>query len=107
MFEYKKCEYCYIKLVPIKSNKNNNTEQIASLINKMFKQSYKYIRQEGKRLIIEQKPKVSFYIHIEKKKVQFYFIIPKAYLNQFKVKFKEIWKNIEIKEVDNIQVNIN
>ena len=48
MFEYKKCEYCYIKLVPIKSNKNNNTEQIASLINKMFKQSSKYIRQEGK-----------------------------------------------------------
>ena len=107
MFEYKKCEYCYIKLVPIKSNKNNNTEQIASLINKMFKQSSKYIRQEGRRLIIEQKPKVSFYIHIQKNKVQFYFIIPKAYLNQFKVKFKEVWKNIEIKEVDNIPVNIN
>ena len=107
MFEYKKCEYSCIQLIPIKSNKNNNTEQIASLINKMFKQSYKYIRQEGKRLIIEQKPKVSFYIHIEKTKVQFYFIIPKAYLNQFKVKFKEVWKNIEIKEVDNIPVNIN
>ena len=106
-FEYKKTEYCYIKLVPIKSNKNNNTEQIASLINKMFKQSSKYIRQEGRRLIIEQKPKVSFYIHIQKNKVQFYFVIPKAYLNQFKVKFKEVWKNIEIKEVDNIPVDVN
>lgn len=107
MFEYRKTEYCYIKLVPIKSNKNNNTEQIASLINKMFKQSSKYIRQEGRKLIIEQKPKVSFYIHIEKTKVQFYFIIPKAYLNQFKVKFKEVWKNIEIKEVNNIPVDVN
>ena len=107
MFEYKKCEYSCIQLIPIKSNKNNNTEQIASLINKMFKQSSKYIRQEGRRLIIEQKPKVSFYIHIQKNKVQFYFIIPKAYLNQFKVKFKEVWKNIEIKEVDNIPVNVN
>lgn len=107
MFEYKKCEYSYIQLIPIKSNKNNNTEQIASLINKMFKQSSKYIRQEGRKLIIEQKPKVSFYIHIQKNKVQFYFIIPKAYLNQFKVKFKEVWKNIEIKEADNIPVNIN
>ena len=28
-FEYRKCEYSIIKLVPIKSNKNNNTEQIA------------------------------------------------------------------------------
>lgn len=107
MFEYKKCEYSCIQLIPIKSNKNNNTEQIASLINKMFKQSSKYIRQEGRRLIIEQKPKVSFYIHIQKNKVQFYFIIPKAYLNQFKVKFKEVWKNIEIKEVDNIPVDVN
>ena len=107
MFEYRKCEYSYLQLIPIKSNKNNNTEQIASLINKMFKQSYKYIRQEGKKIIIEQKPKVSFYIHIEKNKVQFYFVIPKTYLNIFKIKFKEVWKNIEIKEVDNIPVDIN
>ena len=106
-YEYRKCEYSIIQLIPTKSNKNNNTEQIASLINKMFKQSSKYIRQEGRRLIIEQKPKVSFYIHIQKNKVQFYFIIPKAYLNQFKVKFKEVWKNIEIKEVDNIPVDVN
>ena len=107
MFEYRKTEYCYIKLIQITSNKNNNTEQIALLINKMFKQTYKYIRQEGKKIIIEQKPKVSFYIHIEKNKVQFYFVIPKAYLNQFKIKFKEVWKNIEIKEVDNIPVDVN
>lgn len=106
-YEYRKCEYSYVRLIPVKSNRNNNTEQIASLINKMFKQSSKYIRQEGKRLIIEQNPKVSFYIHIKKQSVKFYFIIPKAYLNQFKVKFKEIWKSIEIKEVDNIPVDIN
>ena len=41
--------------------------------------------------------------HITKEKVQFYFIIPKAYLNQFKIKFQEVWKNIEIEEVDNIK----
>ena len=106
-YEYRKCEYSIIRLVPTKSNKNNNTEQIASLINKMFKQSNKYINQASKKLIIVQKPKVSFYIHITKEKVQFYFIIPKAYLNQFKIKFQEIWKNIEIEEVDNIPMDIN
>jgi hypothetical protein len=107
MFEYRKTEYCYIKLIPLKSNKNNNTEQIPLLVNKMFQQTYKYIRQEGRKIIIEQKPKVSFYIHIQKNKVQFYFVISKAYLNQFKIKFKEVWKNIEIKEVDNIPIDIN
>nr|DAI99109.1 MAG TPA: Type IV secretion-system coupling protein DNA-binding domain [Caudoviricetes sp.] len=106
-YEYRKCEYSIIRLVPTKSNKNNNTEQIASLINKMFKQSNKYINQASKKLIIVQKPKASFYIHITKEKVQFYFIIPKAYLNQFKIKFQEIWKNIEIEEVDNIPMDIN
>ena len=106
-YEYRKCEYSIIQLIPTKSNRNNNTEQIASLINKMFKQSSKYINQASKKLIITQKPKVSFYIHIQKTKVQFYFIIPKQFLNQFKVKFKEVWKNIEIKEVDNIPIDIN
>ena len=106
-YEYRKCEYSYVRLIPVKSNRNNNTEQIASLINKMFKQSSKYINQASKKLIITQKPKVSFYIHIQKTKVQFYFIIPKQFLNQFKVKFKEVWKNIEIKEVDNIPIDIN
>ena len=106
-YEYRKCEYSIIRLVPTKSNKNNNTEQIASLINKMFKQSNKYINQASKKLIIVQKPKVSFYIHITKGKVQFYFITPKSYLNQFKIKFQEVWKNIEIEEVDNIPMDIN
>ena len=78
-----------------------------SLINKMFKQSNKYINQASKKLIIVQKPKVSFYIHITKGKVQFYFIIPKSYLNQFKIKFQEVWKNVEIEEVDNIPMDIN
>lgn len=106
-FEYKKCEYVYLQLIVTKSNRNNNTEQIASLVNKMFKKTNKYICKASKRLIIEERPKASFYIHITKDKVQFYFIIPKIFQNQFKTKFKEIWKNIEIKEVDNIPIDIN
>lgn len=106
-FEYRKCEYCYLQLIVTKSNRNTNTEQIASLINSMFKKTNKVIYQANKKLIIEQRPKASFYIHITKDKVQFYFIIPKIFQNQFKTKFKEIWKNIEIKEVDNIPIDIN
>ena len=106
-YEYKKCEYCYLQLIVTKSNRNNNTEQIAVLVNKMFKKTNKYINQASKKLIIEQRPKASFYIHITKEKVQFYFMIPKIFQNQFKIKFKEIWKNIEIKEVDDIPIDVN
>lgn len=103
----KRCEYCYLQLIPTKSNKNNNTEQIAVLINKMFKKTSKYISQANKKLIIEEKPKASFYIHITKEKVQFYFMIPKIHSLKFKTKFKEIWRNIEIKEVDSLPVDVN
>ena len=25
-YEYRKCEYSYVRLIPVKSNRNNNTE---------------------------------------------------------------------------------
>ena len=106
-FEYRRCEYCYLQLIPIKSNRNNNTEQIALLINKMFKQTNKLIYKENKKIILEQSVKASFYIHITKQSVKFYFIIPKPFVKQFRAKFKDVWKHIEIKEVDDIPVDIN
>lgn len=106
-FEYVKCEYVYLELIVTKANKNNNTEQIATLVNEMYQKANKYICQDSKKLVIEQRAKASFYIHITKDKVQFFFIIPKMYLNKFKVKFQNCWKNIEIVEVDNIPIDAN
>lgn len=106
-FEYKKMQYTYVELIVTKANRNNNTEQIATLVNEMFVKTNKYICKDSKKLVIEQRPKASFYIHITKDKVQFFFIIPKMFLNKFKAKFQNCWKNIEIREVDNIPVNIN
>lgn len=105
--EIKKTEYSYIQLIVTKSNKNNNTEQIATIINSMHKKTNELIYQADKKIIIEQQPKASFYIHIEKQSVKFYFMLPKDQLNKFKTKFKEVWKNIEIKEVDALPVDIN
>lgn len=106
-FEYKKVNYVYLELIVTKANRNNNTEQIATLVNEMYQKTNKYICQDSKKLVIEQRPKASFYIHITKDKVQFFFIVPKMYLNKFKTKFSNCWKNIEIREVDNIPVNVN
>lgn len=106
-FEFRKAQYEILQLIPTKSNKNNQTDKIADLVNKMYRKTDKLIYKENKKLIIEQQYKFSFYIHIEKYSVKFYAIIPKIFQNQFKTKFKEIWKNIEIKEVDNIPIDIN
>ncbi|MBP3928362.1 MAG: hypothetical protein J6D47_02180, partial [Peptostreptococcaceae bacterium] len=58
-------------------------------------------------LIIKNTLKASYYIHITKKDVGFYFIIPKVHFIKFKSKFTEVWKNIEIREVDSIPIDPN
>lgn len=106
-FEIRKNQYEILQLIPTKSNKNNQTDKIAELVNKMYRKTDKLIYKENKKLIIEQQYKFSFYIHIEKYSVKFYAIIPKIYLNQFKVKFRDTWKNIQIETVDELPINVN
>ena len=102
-----KNEYVTVQIIPAKSNRNNNTDAIAQIINKMYLKANQLIIRENKKLIISTQAKVSYYIHITKDKVEFYFIIPKIHITKFKTKFIEVWKNVEVKEVDRIPVDIN
>lgn len=102
-----KNEYVTVQIIPAKSNRNNNTDAIAQIINKMYLKANQLIIRENKKLIISTQSKVSYYIHITKDKVEFYFIIPKIHITKFKTKFIEVWKNVEVKEVDRIPVDIN
>ena len=107
LLEVKKAEYITVQLIPTKSNKNNATSSIATLINSMYVKVNKLITIENKKLIIKNTLKASYYIHITKKDVGFYFIIPKVHFIKFKSKFTEVWKNIEIREVDSIPIDPN
>ena len=102
-----KNEYVTVQIIPAKSNRNNNTDAIAQIINKMYLKVNQLIIRENKKLIISTQMKASYYIHITKDKVEFYFIIPKIHITKFKTKFIEVWKNVEVKEVDRIPVDIN
>ena len=106
-FEIRKEEYITYQLIPTKSNKNNGTDNIASLINKMFIKADSLVKKEDKKLVIHTYLKASYYIHITKEEVQFFFIIPKIHSMKFRTKFKETWKYIEVKEVDKIPIDIN
>ncbi len=107
LLEVKKAEYITVQLIPTKSNKNNATSSIATLINSMYVKVNKLITIENKKLIIKNTLKASYYIHITKRDVRFYFIIPKVHFIKFKSKFTEVWKNIEIREVDSIPIDPN
>lgn len=106
-FQIVKQEYSTLQIIPAKSNRNNNTDAIASLINKMYLKTNDMIKRENKKLIIKTQMKASYYIHITKDGVQFFFIIPKIHLTKFKTKFIEVWKNVEVKEVEAIPTDLN
>lgn len=105
--EVNKAEYTHIQVIPSKSCKNTNTDKILVLANTMYKKLDKLIRIENKKLIIESKLKLSYYIHITKQSTEFYFIVPSCFYSQVKTKLSETWKNVEINKVDSLPININ
>lgn len=105
--EVRKAEYTHIQVIPSKSCKNTNTDKILVLANTMYKKLDKLIRIENNKLIITSKLKLSYYIHITKSSTEFYFIVPTIFYNQVKTKLSETWKNVEIKKVSALPIDIN
>ena len=107
-FQITKAQYTTFQIIPTKTNKQNNSaDGIAAIVNKIYLGVNDLIRVENKKLIINTKMKASYYIHITKEEVQFYFIIPTVHIEKFKTKIIESWKGVEIKETDKIPCNIN
>lgn len=105
--EVNKEQYTNLKIIPSKSCKNTNTDKILLLANTMYRKINQLIRIENKKLIINSRAKLSFYIRFTKDKVEFYFIVPTVFLNQVITKLSEIWKNVEINEVTDIPISLN
>ncbi|EQK47142.1 AAA-like domain protein [[Clostridium] bifermentans ATCC 19299] len=98
-FELVNPEYVYFKLIPHSSTRNNSSDKLAQLVNKVYLDFNKRLYKEEKKLFFKTKSKVSYYIYLEKSKIEFYFIIPKPYKRIFKDRISDTWRNIEIKEV--------
>jgi hypothetical protein len=112
----RKPEYAFLKMTPNNSIRNQATHKIAKSVSSMHKTILQTVRQEdakiikflgkerliGTRYSMERRSKVSYYVYIEKKKVEFYFIIPKPYMSLIREKIGEAWTNITIKEVEEL-----
>ncbi|MGO4496453.1 type IV secretion system DNA-binding domain-containing protein [Paenibacillus sp. 2RAB27] len=109
-------EYVFLKLKPNNSIRNNNTHKIARAIASLYKNVLENVKKEehratrilGKQFFIptkvslETSAKVSYFIYIEKKKVEFYFIAPKQHLSVIKEKIGDVWTSITVEEVDSL-----
>ncbi|MFT9496833.1 hypothetical protein [Anaerosolibacter sp.] len=101
-FQIIRPEYIYLKLTPTNSIRNYNSDKIAKAIQHLYKNLNQRIQRHEKQFFFEVPSKVSYYIYIEKTKVEFYFIIPKLYLSLVKEKISDTWKGITITEVESI-----
>lgn len=108
-----KPEYVFIRIKPNNSIRNEKTHKLAKTIASLYKQLNEQFRKEeakaisvlgreflvGTKYSFEQPTKVSYYIYIEKKKAEFYFVVPRKYYSIIKEKLTDVWSNLTVEEV--------
>lgn len=93
-------EYAFLRLVPLKSIRNYNSDKIISAIASTYRTILQRVRRQDKKYFFHVQSKVSYYIYIEKQKVEFYFLIPKNYLSLIEDKIGDTWRGITIEKAD-------
>jgi hypothetical protein len=108
-----KPSYVYLRLTPNNSIRNQSTHKIAKSIASIYRNLAQTIRKEDAKVVkalgrefllgtkysVDMSAKVAYYVYIEKKKVEFYFVIPRQYLTLIKEKISDSWTNITVKVV--------
>lgn len=108
-----KPQYVFLKLKPNNSIRNNSTHLVAKTISSMYKNIFQSIVAEEKKLIrflgkefmmgtkyqFHVQGKVSYFIYVEKKKIEFYFIVPKQFESILTERIGDVWNNVTIEEV--------
>jgi ABC-type cobalamin transport system ATPase subunit len=111
-----KPNYVYLRLKPANHIRNNSTDKIAKVISSLYKSftqqikadEHKAVKVLGKEFMIgtkynfEVNSKVSYFVYIEKKKIEFYFIVPANCLSIIKERMTDAWGGITIEEVSAI-----
>lgn len=98
-------EYVYYKLTPTTFTRNHKTDKFEDMINKLYMDTNKRFERHNKSLIVNTDAKISYYIYMEKGgEVNFYFIIPEFYKNQFKDKISNNWNGVAVNEVSKSEV---
>lgn len=109
-FEIQRPEYVYLQLTPNNSIRNYNSSKVAQAIATLYKNTMidlyhnilKAVRKEESKIFIKAPCKVSYFIYIEKNKVEFYAVLPKPHLSLIKEKMGDTWKGITIDQVEEV-----
>jgi hypothetical protein len=95
-FEVIHPEYVYLRLIPLKSSRNYNSDKVILAIASTYKNILQRVQRQQKKYFFNVSYKMSYYIYIEKNRVEFYFIIPKDCLTLIKDKVGDTWHGITL-----------
>lgn len=109
-------EYLFFKMTPNNSIRNNETPKLAKAIASLYKGIYHSHKKEQEKIFKvlghefffgtkwskEAPSKVSFLVYIEKKKVEFYMIIPSHAESVMREKMSSVWSGLTIEKVEQL-----
>jgi hypothetical protein len=106
-------DYAFLRIKPNNAVRNQSTDKIARAIAALYKSALSNIKMEehkiikrfgrefvlGTRLHYTFPAKVAYYVYMEQRKVEFYFIVPRQHLSYLREKFSDVWGAVTIEEV--------
>lgn len=109
-------EYAYLRIKPNNAVRNQGTHKIARAISALYKGALASIKAEeqrvikalGREFVIGTRyswtlpGKVAYYIYMEQKKVEFFFIVPRPQLAYLSEKMSDVWGQVTIEEVEEL-----
>lgn len=101
-FEIVHPEYVYLRLIPLKSIRNYDSDKIVLAIASTYKTILQRIRRKSKKFFFHVQSKAAYYIYVEKGKVEFYFLIPRVWLTLIKEKIGDTWHGITLQQVESL-----
>ncbi|ASS66531.1 hypothetical protein [Paenibacillus sp. RUD330] len=111
-------EYAFLRIKPNNAVRNQGTHRIARAIAALYKGALANIKAEeqrvikalGREFVVGTRyswtlpAKVSYYIYMEQRKVEFFFIVPRTHLSYLREKMSDVWGQVTIEEVPELPV---
>ncbi|MFC4103583.1 type IV secretory system conjugative DNA transfer family protein [Paenibacillus xanthanilyticus] len=107
-------EYVFLRIKPNNSVRNQSTHKIARAIGALYRsilaniniEEHRIVSAFGREFVIGTRykytlpAKVGYYIYMERKKVEFYFVVPRQYHSYIAEKLSDVWGAVTLEEVD-------
>lgn len=100
-FEIINPEYSVLKVTPLKSLRNYNSESLVAIVASTYKKLSQQFCKHEKKLTFKRQAKLSYMIYMDADgSISFFFMLPNDFFTLYKEKIGEVWKGVTVELVD-------